>query len=401
MNLTSAYEEALRCNRCGFCQAVCPVFRVAKKESRVARGHNLQLRGIVEKELRAERGVLDASFDCLLCRKCVETCFPSVKTDEIVLFLRRYFRRRTALERFAFGSLLPKPARLSSFIKLLYQLKPLGESIRKVGFLSWLTPALRKAVEMGERLPSRFLKEQLDNLPEPHSIKGEVNFFLSCGFNYALPETGLRNLKALVGVGYRVRVLENVCCGLPAFAYGDYESARKLALRNLPLLRGRVVVDCASCYSFLKDYPTHFGIRPTAEILDVAEVLYETEIDELPLRATYHEPCHFARYHKPSPEPRDLLRRIGGLEFVEMNEADWCCGSAGFYALTHPEHSDEILRRKMLNIRTSGAEVLVTSCPACMLQLSYGVKKFHMDVRVVHTGELVLQALEGKDAGNR
>lgn len=407
MTVEAAYKEALRCNKCGFCQSVCPVYRVSGRESRVARGHNAHLRALVEGTLRMDEPLLGAAADCLLCRNCVTNCFPAVKTDEIVLEIRRSFRPESALERFVFRGLLPNPNRFASYLRVLYGASGLGSLARKLGILPWLGRALAKATEMGEPAPHRFLRDSLHKIAPPAEPVGKIHYFVSCGFNFAVPETGVQNLRLLSRLGFEVNVLPNCCCGLPAFAHGDFAAARSLALKNAPLLEGTVIVDCASCYSFLLDYGKHFGIELRARILDISEFVAECADGRLDslfapggesgplLPVTYHEPCHFARYHRPASEPRTLLGKIPGVEFREMKEADWCCGAAGFYSVAHARESDEILARKIRNVRATGARTLVTACPACILQLSYGVRKAGLDVRVMHVAEFALHRATG------
>jgi glycolate oxidase iron-sulfur subunit len=110
---------------------------------------------------------------------------------------------------------------------------------------------------------------------------------------------------------------------------------------------------------------------------------------------TYHDPCHLSRYQKITREPRDLLRRLPGVEYRELPEADWCCGSAGSYALSHHDLSMQILERKMENIRSTGAEIVVTPCPACVMQLRYGAQRFGVPVQVMHLAEILRRALPG------
>jgi len=104
---------------------------------------------------------------------------------------------------------------------------------------------------------------------------------------------------------------------------------------------------------------------------------------------TYHDPCHASRGQGLVREPREILRSLPGVEYRELPEADWCCGGAGSYALSHFEIAVKILERKIDNVENTGATVLATSCPACIIQLSYGVRKRGLPVRVCHLSELI------------
>jgi glycolate oxidase iron-sulfur subunit len=171
-------------------------------------------------------------------------------------------------------------------------------------------------------------------------------------------------------------------------------------------MEGEIVTDCASCSSFLKDYsqlfdendPRRQGAEAlAARVRDLTEFLAQVKLpaNAQPVEAiiTYHDPCHLSRYQKITQQPRDLIRSIPGVEYRELPEADWCCGGAGSYSLTHHDLSMQILQRKMENIRSTGAEIVVTPCPACVMQLQYGAKRFGVPVQVMHLAELLRRTL--------
>ena len=106
-------------------------------------------------------------------------------------------------------------------------------------------------------------------------------------------------------------------------------------------------------------------------------------------KVTYHDPCHAARGQGLVQEPRKILQNLENVEYAELPEANWCCGGAGSYALSHYELSQSVLDRKMENLKETGADVLVTSCPACIIQLSYGVRKHDLKVKVCHISEII------------
>ena len=108
---------------------------------------------------------------------------------------------------------------------------------------------------------------------------------------------------------------------------------------------------------------------------------------------TYHDPCHASRGQNLVAQPRQILESLPGVEYREMPEADWCCGGAGSYALSHFETAMKVLDRKMDNVEKTGANVLATSCPACIIQLAYGVRRRNLPVRVCHLSELIRERL--------
>ena len=116
------------------------------------------------------------------------------------------------------------------------------------------------------------------------------------------------------------------------------------------------------------------------------------------LRVTYHEPCHLVHTQKVSQEPREIITGIPGIEFKELPESTWCCGSAGIYNITHYDDSMKILNRKMKNIESTKVDFVVTGNPGCMIQLQYGAKKYDVDVRIIHPVSLLKIAYEnGKE----
>ena len=160
-----------------------------------------------------------------------------------------------------------------------------------------------------------------------------------------------------------------------------------------------IVTDCSSCASFLKDYPQLFDEGSpdheraeafSARVRDVVEVI---EPEALRRRSTetvtFHDPCHLARYQEKSARVRDILAAASD-RFVELPEADWCCGGAGSYLVTHAELSARILERKMENVERTGATTLLTSCPACILQLRQGKRLRRSPVRVAHLTEFLV-----------
>ena len=235
---------------------------------------------------------------------------------------------------------------------------------------------------------------------------------MGCGLNFGLPQTGQATLEALVALGNEVQVVDNYCCGLPPYVYGDTEAALSLAKKNLDRFREleaeAIVTDCATCYSHLKQYcvlladDPDYADQATAFSYKVAEAsdyagsgLRPEQLSPLEGIVTYHDPCHLSRYEVVTEPPRRLLQAIPDLEYRELPEADWCCGGAGVYNIMHPEQSMHVLERKMRNVRKTGASILATSCPACIIQLSYGARVLGVDVEVLHVMEVLARAARG------
>ena len=217
-------------------------------------------------------------------------------------------------------------------------------------------------------------------------------------------------IKLLSALGYKVVTPRNqVCCGAPNMLGSDLEGMKQDARINVDVFSGYnvdfIVTDCGGCGAELKKYGHHLvdesatvfssKVRDISQILAMHATELQPQLKPLELKATYHDPCHIAHCQGIRKEPRDLLKLVPGLQFAELNEADSCCGSAGTYNIERPEMADRILKRKLDNIAASGAQVLVTSNPGCLLQLKKGLAGNLPQVRIMHITEVLAQSMEG------
>jgi len=412
MGIEEHYDEIARCNRCGFCQAACPVFRATGHESGVARGRVALLRALVDKRIEWDGELEEPLFNCLLCGACTATCFPAVGTADLLLEARsEYLDRvgRSSLHRLLFDHLLPYPKRLRIAARgaALGKKTGLSKVARALGLLRIFGRDFPQAEEIVERFPKRTFRESLDRRTFDGEGELRLGYFIGCGSDIMCPDAAQATLAVLRRLGSSVDVFENCCCGLPPMTYGDRQAAARLAEKNLRLLSEHkfdvVVTDCSSCASFLKKYPKLFAEDDSRhaeaaafaeKVRDFSELADTAGEAPLPVQgekviATYHDPCHASRGQGLVEQPREILRGLPGIEYRELPEADWCCGGAGSYALGHYSLSRKVLDRKMDNLEQSGANLLVTSCPACIIHLSYGVRVRGLPVRVCHISELM------------
>lgn len=412
MNMQHTNSDLTQCNRCGFCQTACPVFRSTGHESGVARGRLALLRAIDEGRLEWSKELEDPIFDCLLCGACTANCFPAIPTSDLIIQARAKYLElvgRKRIHHLLFETLLPYPDRLrlaarsaalgrktglSDIAQALGLLKIFGqESIYTEGMLARLSiPPFRDTLEAGE-----------------YAGKGDsldIGYFVGCGADILNQNAAEATFQILKTIGKRVRIMDNSCCGLPAHVYGDLRAAQKMAARNLDIIEKEtfdiLVTDCSSCASFLKKYPVLFeadpnrrgvALRVAGRIKDMVEIMATIPIPETAgergMTVTYHDPCHASRGQNLVEEPRDVLMKLPGITFREMPEADWCCGGAGAYALSHQSLSQKVLDRKIENFKKTNADILVTSCPACIIHLSYGMRRHGLTAKVCHISEMV------------
>jgi len=427
------YDHVVTCGRCGFCQPTCPIFRATGREGHVARGKLALYRNIIEGRAEIEPGAKDAFANCLLCRACTANCFSAVKTDQVVMSFRHAYAERfgrSFLQRRVFRSLLPRPRLMRALVRGVWALRKTGlaDAARRIGLVGLLNPKLERALELRAGTPGPLLSKRLaKRFREDSGARPRVGYWMSCGYNYVLPEVGEATVRVLEDLGFAVEVLDNCCCGLAAYGYGDREAAAKLARENLRRLADldrfeAVVSECGSCSGHLKEYPEVLADDPEwraraeklqAKTRSFSEFVMErggptplptdrpvgTEIgsasEAVPSTAspgtivTYHDPCHLgSRYQTVVSQPRQILQSLPGVIFRESAESDSCCGAAGTYGVLHPATSAAIIERKMSFIRETGASVVVTECPSCMMQLAFGAREAGLDVAVLNVSQM-------------
>jgi glycolate oxidase iron-sulfur subunit len=415
-----SYESILQCMRCGFCLAVCPTYALTNRERSSPRGRAALARAVAEGRLEFTRAVGEEAFFCLDCKACSTACPSGVRVGTIMEFCRsqeQVFHPPSLpagmLREFILQRMLPSPALMeTSLLPLrLYQRLGLQWAVRNLGIHKLLPSVLAK---MEGILPplSRPLRQTIPPLiPALGKKRGRVAFFLGCAMSLVFPDVSRQTARILSQQGFDVLTPDEVkCCGAPHLAEGDRDTARRLALINLDLFLGLnadfIVTDCAGCGCALKEYEEilegladHGRLTAfRAKIRDISELLAEVDIrtEELmpvPLTVTYHEPCHLVHGQGLAGPPRQVIRKIPGVELREMKESSWCCGMAGSFALKEIETSRRLLERKLANVEATGAEVLVTANPGCHLQLASGLRELGMKQPVLHIVELFGRSL--------
>ncbi|MFQ6122761.1 MAG: (Fe-S)-binding protein [Dehalococcoidales bacterium] len=408
-------EKALeRCNKCGFCLAHCPTYKATGVEWTAARGRIAVINSaLLDDQLKLSE-IKEPVFNCLTCNACLEDCPGGVDTGDIIFRTREELLKRQGqpwLQKMLFQKVLANPSLVRGASKLLRltDVTGLRPVARKTGLVKLIgdagkAEAIVPAVPPGGGLDAiRRLAKKVEN------PKAKVAYFVGCHAANFSPGVAAATMRVLHRHQVEVTVPDFICCGLPAAGYGDRSSARNLARSNIDVASNlnvdAIVTACASCSSFLKDYGKLLADEPewsekaknfSAKVKDITEFLIDigliTEMEPINQKVTYHDPCHLARYQKIKVQPRTILKSIPGVEFIELNEADMCCGAAGSYAFTHYDLSMKVRDRKMENVGKTGADILVSSCPACVMQLSSGVKQWKMPLHVVEIVELLDRA---------
>ena len=406
-------EEIEQCVKCGACRAHCPAFGAEKHEGRVARGKIALADALLNGEVEmGERFLLDMS-QCLLCGSCYGQCPNKVPTEEIVAATRLEIADRKGLSTFGKGvatvlknqgvmDLLAKTG--GKFSSLLFKKLPDNSGMR----LRFPAPF----ISSDRTLPNLTAKPFRDRYPEFIQGRAEqptVIFFTGCGINYMYPETGEAMLKALKFLGVNVIIPKGqACCGLPAVSAGAGATVEGLAEQNLAELGKHkcdyIVTACASCNAGLgKIYP-QLGVEFSDykdKVKDIFIFLVELGLTEklaaLPKtaqrkRVTYHDPCHL-RTRGITKEPRQILKALPQVDYVEMENAGTCCGLGGTYSVYHYDTSKKIGAKKAGFIAESGAELVATDCPGCIMQLQDSINHADGRQRALHILDLLVEAL--------
>ncbi len=244
--------------------------------------------------------------------------------------------------------------------------------------------------------------------------KATVALLTGCVMPLTYPRTHEATVRVLARNGVRVLApAAQGCCGALHVHNGDPEAARKLARKNIDAFleagAEAIIVNAAGCGSTMKEYADLFAgdvayaakaAEFAAKVRDVTEFLAELPFEPpsgaVGARVTYQDSCHLVHAQKVRDAPRAILRAIPGLELVEMEASDRCCGSAGIYNLTQPEMSRRLLDDKMADVQAATPDIIATANPGCMLQLELGVRNGGGAQRVVHVVELLDQAYEAE-----
>ncbi len=421
--LLPLFDTIAQCNRCGFCQAGCPVFRVTGEEHSLARGRQAIARSLILGTMELSKEVIEALEDCLLCRGCTAHCFPGIKTDEIVTAMRHAYLKRhgqPAWRRLLFRNILSDSRKLEFAGRMALWAKRhgLATAMAKSGLLGGPKSRLNVVNRVLPRMEAPpFLRGEKDSVPRPGKVLHRVGYFASCGLSFQYPEVVGATHRVLARLGCEITILDNTCCGRPAHSYGDLDAARDVARKNLDRMAGAMELDvilseCGSCSTFLKEYGTLLkddaAYAGKAEALSrkvrsFSEFLVATGsvqgLGALEGSVTYHDPCHLSnRFGKITAQPRQLLKSVPGLHYRELPEADWCCGAAGSYTFLHHEEAKGVLDRKIANVAKTGAQVLATECPACMMHLEYGARRAGLPVQVRHLSQVLDEAFQAAEA---
>lgn len=416
-------DEIMNCMHCGFCLPTCPTFVQTGLETYSPRGRIALMKGVATGQL-----AVDAEFEhhmnaCLGCRACETACPAGVPygglletAREVVQETKKAQEKPSAVRNLIFNRVFPYPQRVKRLGNVLWGAQALGlqSFADRTGLIRILPRELaemQKAV--GTVASPRERRTRRTRMQAEGETKFTVGLFTGCIMDVMFFETNQATARLLTKAGCDVVfVPQQGCCGAMHAHSGEMSGAKELAKRNIEAFEQSgvdfVVNNAGGCGAALKEYGHWFKGDPdwedrarrfAARNRDANEMLAELPplsfSKPLPAKVTYQDSCHLAHGQGVRNQPRELLRRIPGLELVEMRQPDSCCGSAGTYNLTQFDMSMQILDGKMEQVRETQARLIVTSNPGCLLQMKQGIIRAGLagQMEAVHIMDLLDRAL--------
>jgi glycolate oxidase iron-sulfur subunit len=411
-------DDLSQCMKCGFCTFFCPVYQEERIEPSVARGKNMMIRGLLAGELDYTKEYAERLNRCTLCMACTTNCPAKANIPNVIVAARADATRARGLKfpyNIIYRWLLPRRrlfgwvVRFASWFQGIFMPKTEGT----IRHLSMFLSALGKGRNIPQIAP-RFLRQTVPVVNSPEGVKTKltVGYFTGCMTDFVLPDLGKHIIDFLNRNGVEVVVpQEQGCCGAPVFlGAGDFDTGRRMADSNLKAFENLdyIISDCATCTSALKDYPKFLADTPEREeaykkfadkVFDISQFLvdvlklpasaYKPSAEAKGKKVTWHDPCHLSRHLGITSQPRQIIRSIPGIEYIEMPNADRCCGMAGSFSIYYYDLSKKIADKKVESIKSTGADIVVSSCPGCEIQLIDSLLRNKVPVKVMHIMELL------------
>ncbi|MFB9755599.1 (Fe-S)-binding protein [Paenibacillus hodogayensis] len=415
MKLQLNYDELTNCMRCGFCQAACPTFLETGLEAASPRGRIALMKAVVDGVMEPDQSFREQMDLCLGCRACEPVCPADVKyghlLEETRDSLEQHVEHRwyiNAARKAAFKELFPKPKRMKLLGTMLrtYQKSGLQKVARGSGIMKLFPKNMR---DMEKILPEASGKGVVELFGTRVPAKGQkiatVGMFRGCLMDVMFTETNRKTVQLLSEAGFEVLIPEaQNCCGALHAHSGEIDQAKQLARQNVRAFREAGVDYIASnaggCGALLVEYDHLLHDEGdyaddakwfASRVKDVSQLLLEkgrlpqfsqpadqSNPNGQPFTITYQDSCHLRNVMRSSNAPRNLMKRVANVNFVELQGADRCCGSAGIYNIVQTEMANQILEHKMEHVKETNAHVLITSNPGCLLQMKLGIEREHL-----------------------
>lgn len=414
-----AESELYKCVHCGFCLQACPTYVETGLEAESPRGRIALMKAVNEGRIGITDSVISHWDLCIQCRACEVACPSGVPYGNLIEATMQQVasRRKPGIVSRTVASLalkqtLPNQGRLALLVggMRLYQRSGLQKAVRKSGILNAMPGNLGELEGSMPQLPAEVFRAR----GQVYAAQGERKTRVALLSGCVMPLVNGPQMNAVVRVltrnGCDVEITRGqACCGAINSHVGDLETARTLARRNIDAFLGSgvdaVVVASAGCGARMKEYAhllrndNRYAEKAqafSAMVKDIHELLAALPIDppkaSLPYRVTYQDSCHLSNAQRITAPPRQLLRSIPGIEFVELPNASKCCGAGGTYTITEREFSMRVLDSKMRAVRQTGANIIATANPGCLMQLQYGAQREGMQIEARYITDLLDEA---------
>ena len=417
------------CVHCGFCLPTCPTYSLWAEEMDSPRGRIVLIASGHEEGSRVSDALVTHLDRCLGCMACVSACPSGVRYDQLIEDARGQVERRhrrdlrDRLFRRLLFALFPHPARLRALAPALALARALrlpriaARGLRQVSEAEAPAPPrrgrgrLRALVALTPPAPARRARPPARPAGPSPATGPRVAVLQGCVQRVFFSSVNEATAAVLSAEGYRVEAPGSPeCCGALEMHAGA-PGALARAKETIEALEGFdiVVANAAGCGSGMKDYAhllredAEWAARAAAfssKVRDVCELLAErprrAPLHPVPLKAVYHDACHLAHAQGVRAQPRALLREVPGLELVEPEGWEICCGSAGVYNLLEPVAAAELGRRKARALLATGADVVLAGNPGCALQIAVHARALGRPLRVLHPAEVLRAAIEGR-----
>jgi len=423
-------EDMYKCVHCGFCLQACPTYLETGLEAESPRGRIALMKAVEEGRTEITPAIVGHWDKCLQCRACEVVCPSGVPYGRLMEATRanvestfkRGFKKRCA-RNIGFNGVLPNPKRLNRIggALRLYQKSGLQTFARKTGAVR-LAPggSLEKYLP---KLGDKFFVTSGQIIRPEGEVRARVAMLGGCVMRLTHGPTLEAVTRVLARNGVEVYVPETQgCCGALNAHSGERDSAREMARRNidafLEVETDAIIVAAAGCGSTMKEYGELLANDPeyaekaedvAERTKDIHEFLSELGFEKpqgslatngTDLKVTYQDSCHLGLAQGITAPPRELLNAIPGVEFVEMDESLVCCGSGGTYSLFEPEMSLRLAARKTDNIVASGADVVATANPGCVIQMEQALARAGEGAQVRYVVDLLDESYSVGDAAD-
>lgn len=417
------YQIANKCVQCGYCLPVCPTYQTMGKETHSPRGRINLVKMLGEGKI-TDVSVIEEPLDlCLGCRACETACPIGVEYGSMLESARAALTKRKKfsspvrlLRKTMFKKVFPSRKAMKFTGNMLWFYEKSG--LRKLAHTSGAMKKLPYHLAEFEAItPSPVSPTKRKQMPNYIKAKGEkkytVAFFTGCIMDAMFHRINYLSVQLLSAAGCDVIVVQNqTCCGALHAHSGELEEAKNLAKQNIMIFEKSnadfIVNNAGGCGAMLHEYDhlladeLEWADKAKAfskKSKDISEVL--VACGGLPNlqprrneRVTYQRSCHMTNVEKVVHEPVTLLTSIPEVQFVEMKDANMCCGSAGIYNIVHYDESMDILCEKMKHVIETRATVIITTNPGCLLQMQLGIERENLSksMRALHLIEYLAEA---------